>query len=197
MLIGCQEIWLLWHPLDMKRFYDVEWFLPIKNIASNDVCPQMPFLSWIGLSVKAYNRVDSQVSEKMILFSFFHSFWRQNFMRNVQISLCKKLTNKWYHVQAMPKRLQLNTSPKARWKDVTNTGHCNCYKRTKHILSEFGLKCWKWHWKSVNPRWCKITNIRDHNNILNYLFHKRQSALRNESKRRLSRLCVYLQDWWI
>ena len=88
----------------------------------------------------------------------------------------------------MPKRLQLNTYPKATWKDVTNTEHCNCYKRTKHILSEFGLKCWKWRWKSVNPRWRKITNIRDHNNILNYLFHKRLSVLRNESKRRLSRL---------
>ena len=116
MLIGCQEIWLLWHPLDMKRFYDVEWFLPIKNIASDDVCPQMPFLSWTGLSVKTYNRVDSQVSEKMILFSFFDSF-------------------------------------------------------------------------------CRRAKAKFHNNIL--LFHKRLSALRNESKRRFSRLSVYLQDWWI
>lgn len=115
--------------------------------------------------------------------------------QNVQISLCKKLTNKYYHVQAMPKRLQLNSYPKARWKDVTNTKHWNCYKRTKHILSEFGLKCWKWHWKSVNPRWCKITNIRDHKNILIYLIHKILSALRNESKKRQSRLSVYLQDW--
>lgn len=52
MLIGCQEIWLLWHPLDMKRFYDVEWFLPIKNIASDDLCPQMPFLSWTGSALR-------------------------------------------------------------------------------------------------------------------------------------------------
>ena len=79
MPIGCQEIWLLWRPLDI-----IWWsaFMTssdscLSKILHRMMCAPMPFLSWTGLSVKAYNRVDSEVSEKMILFCFFHSFCRR------------------------------------------------------------------------------------------------------------------------